>query len=195
MDNQILTNPINYEHSPESIKLPEGVSIWELSKFPAKTKPPGFSPAKLKQVFDTYAETKTNLTDILKSVGVPMHGYYSILGRWPEIDRYRAACEIAHSRILADETQTIADDRTYDLDATGRGNNAAVKRSELMVKQRQWMVERLNPREFGPPTQKVESTNKNLNINADAGKVDLSSLLSGDIGSVASAHNGIFRDK
>jgi transposase len=53
------------------------------------------------------------------------------------------------ARAKADEVVEISDDDADDADTLGRGNMAAVKRAELRIKTRQWLIERANKQEFG----------------------------------------------
>lgn len=53
----------------------------------------------------------------------------------------------------ADDQLVIADDTSSDTDERGAGNVAAVKRAELRIRTRQWLLERLEPETYSPRHQ------------------------------------------
>jgi len=83
------------------------------------------------------------------------HRHLAIVGKDSFLlDKYYAACE-SRAEMLVWESHAEAGNRAYDYDAEGRGNTAAVKRSELIIKTNQWLAQVMKPKRFG---QKADIT-------------------------------------
>ena len=90
-------------------------------------------------------------------VDSPKSSFYSLM-RTDDVlrDKYDLARQVQMWG-MADEILEISDNDTNDLIDDGKGgmrsNPSAVRRSEVMTKNRQWMMERLFSKQFGAKTQ------------------------------------------
>lgn len=102
-------------------------------------------------IIDRIAEGE-HLANICERLGIQKRTFYERIRIRPELEKnYRLALETKMD-IWSDEIIRIADDSKDDwfTDALGvkRVNNEVVKRSELRIKTRQWMMERFHKRKY-----------------------------------------------
>lgn len=101
---------------------------------------------------------------VFTSLGQDTGHFYLLLERDPDLrDRWTAAMK-AKAYALQEDILSIADDDGDDLQLNGMGNAAAVKRSELRVNTRRFMMEAWLPKVFGKDAARLEA-NVNVTVN------------------------------
>ena len=115
-----------------------------------------YSVEEIERIFDLILERIEEgeaLRSILKDNGMPSTSTFYI---WLESNetkskQYARACELRADSIF-DEIIEIADDSSYDVIVTDRGeveNKEFVSRSRLRVDARKWIASKLNPKKYG----------------------------------------------
>lgn len=145
--------------------------VWELDAFPSVTKPIGCSPKQLLEGLISYANSRFNVEDMCADLQINLHTFYGLCRNYPEIEQFYRSAQKVRAEYLADEATSIADDTSGDIIKQTRSNGdifyapnmANVRRSELRIKHRQWLMERYNPDKYGQRT-KVEQTSRSLHI-------------------------------
>lgn len=100
-----------------------------------------------------------------KKRGKPPESFVKLVLLDPGIREEYDLARKVRAELWADESIEIADEEHNDLDLAGRGNMAAVKRSDLRVTTRRRLMEDFNKDRFSPGGKKNE-VNVQVNINA-----------------------------
>lgn len=156
--------------------LPED-SIFRQSSFPFRTRPHKIKPIQIFNLLTSYQHSNINFETICHNSGINGHQeFFPLCTLFPEILTYYRRSQELRTETMAQKSLEIADNSDNDAATVSKThrdgsvttyeapNMAAVRRSELQVKARQWMIERLNP----AYAAKNENKNVNLNVNVNA---------------------------
>lgn len=162
-DNNVqTTNLLSNQEKPTE-------NIFDLDKFPATTRPIVCSPKELLEMLEKYALYENTIDALCTEYHINTHTFFKLCRTYPEIEQVYRLAQAERAELLAQQTMAIADDDSDDVlvqpDGRFTPNNANVRRSELRVKSRQYLMERYNPERFASRT-KVENTTRALHIHA-----------------------------
>ena len=164
--NQLQETP----HYPE---LPEGHIYNTMVAFPATTKPWKIRPSDCKAISDRYGGGELDpdtgrprsLRNCCEVQGVDVTAFLELKERYRDISEYHERAGRMRADMLADQILTEAYDRSEDLleytegtkgtkweRTVVRANNAAVRRSELIVKGLQLRAGQLHREKYAPET-------------------------------------------
>ena len=101
---------------------------------------------------------------VFKDLGQHYGNFYLLLERDPELKERWTAAMKAKAYALQEDVLDISDDDGDDLQLNGMGNSAAVKRSELRVNTRRFIMESWLPKVFGKDAAKLEAS-VNVTVN------------------------------
>lgn len=154
-----MDNATQHDNLPENTQ-----SIFDLEEFPSVTKPINITPKGLLLLLEDYANYKGDIESLSAQYHIDKATFYRLSRTYEEIaTAYRRAQEM-RAEHLSEEQVRIADDDSEDLILVERGgstnfmpNLANVRRSELRIKTRQYLMERYHPEKFAQRT-KVEQT-------------------------------------
>jgi len=110
------------------------------------TRTPAQIHAVILLILDRVA-TGTSLAKACRMAGNSIGTIWPMLAKsyWEE---YQAAV-MRRAALWAEELVELADDKTNDQNADGKGNMAAVARSRLQVDTRKWLLSKLIPKQYG----------------------------------------------
>lgn len=144
-------------------------SVFDLEEFPAKTNKILCKPPELLQMLEKYAIMEGTIAEMCAQYHMNTHTFYGLCRTYPEIEHTYRLAQKERAELLAQKTIEIADEDGEDVliqpDGRFTPNNANVRRSELRVKARQYLMERYNPERFATRT-KVEATTRSLHLHA-----------------------------
>ena len=156
-----------------SDNIQKEVSIFEQDYFPAKTRPISFSPKQLQEMLIEYSRYRGSIVVLCKEHGVDTHTFFDLCRAYPDIAQFYDLCKENRAEIMAAETIDIVDSTDNDVimnvDKAGTAffspNMAAVRRDELRIKQRNFLLSKYNRDKYGE-RQVIEQTTKSFNIHA-----------------------------
>ena len=149
------------------------ISIFNEPIFPSKTKPYNFTPAQLKDMLIEYSQYKGNIRALCESHRIDNHSFFMLCRTYPEIESFYSVCQANRAEYMAAETIEIADsgddDVIMNVDRAGneyfQPNMAKVRRDELRIKQRNYILSKYNREKYGDK-QVIESTSKSFHLHA-----------------------------
>ena len=92
-----------------------------------------------------------------KKIGVST--FYAWLDEFPDFLEAYARAKATRAQQWADQIIEIADESEYDIDEDGKINWEHIKRSDLRISTRKWLLEKQRPDEYGM-RQRTEITGK-----------------------------------
>lgn len=160
---------INMENLPE-----KPTSIFDLPAFPAKIgthpggKPANITPKLWLQAIEKWETDPTiGLPDVCLQLGFSHSVLYDWRDRYIELQTRYEVARTNRAHLLAENTIAIADE---PLNPDPKFATPAVRRAECRIGARQWLAERLHPKQYGSRQQidqRVVSANINVNLSAD----------------------------
>lgn len=158
-------------------------SIFDGEAFPSTTKPYAFTPKILLDMLIEYSRYHGSIVECCKKYRVDTHSFFGLCRTYPEIAQFYKAAQENRADIMAAETLEIADSDDNDiLMQVGKNGNeyfapnmAAVRRDELRIKARQYLMGKYNNDKYGDKT-KVEQSVKSVNIHAVTILPDVSAI-------------------
>jgi hypothetical protein len=120
---------------------------------PGEGRPSDYTPEKAEYICEQVAHGRIIL-DIIKDEGMPgLTTFFRWLAAHDEFrNKYRDARDI-QAQLMADELKQIADDGRNDTYTDEKGNERVawdvIKRSELRVSTRMWLMSKMMPKKYG----------------------------------------------
>jgi hypothetical protein len=149
------------------------VSIWDQPEFPKVTKALNITPPKLLEMLDKYANYGGTILELCNEYHINTHSFYGLCRSYPAIELVYRTAQKDRAEHMAHESIAIADDDSNDMvmqeskngTAYFTPNMANVRRADLRVRSRQYLMEKYNPDIYASRT-KIEQTSSNLHIHA-----------------------------
>ena len=149
------------------------ISILDADHFPSKTRPIEFTPQQLQDMLVAYSKYRGSIVKCCEQYSIDIHTFYGLCRTYPEIKQLYSTAQEERAELMADETLDIADSGDDDIlmNVSKNGNEvfapnmAAVRRDELRIKARQYLMGKYNNDKYGDKT-KVEQSVRSVNIHA-----------------------------
>ena len=190
---QTIDNPDNVAISQQSKNLLDIIkqneimrpSIFDAEKWPESTQIWESSPKIVKTILEEYGTTELSIRELCRKYATNEREFYKLVSVVAEVQQQYALAQKCKSEVWAAETFRIADDTSSDLFDNGKfmaPNNAAVRRSEIRIKQRQYMMGKVNERYADKIA--VNERSVQLQVQAQAADIPLDQLNQLDLNSL-----------